>query len=131
MDKNIETEPCSCPNPSLCKQLKTHICGRLYEIWMGINIDENSAENYRAYWREIASDNYKMPSLIQKGINFTKATVSHISAGYKSTPPEIHKQRLELCLVCEYYKDKKCTQCGCGVELKISWLEQKCPVNKW
>jgi hypothetical protein len=44
------TPACSCPDPELCKKLKRHIVGRLWEIWHGIDIDPALAEDYRRRW---------------------------------------------------------------------------------
>jgi|GEM_PF-5772232 len=48
-------EKCNCPEPELCKQLKMHVAGRLYEIWTGVNIDPEMAEKYRELWRKRAA----------------------------------------------------------------------------
>lgn len=54
---------CNCPDPALCAELKTHIAGRLWEIWNGINIDPEKAEKYRAMWRREAKG---LPALQNK-----------------------------------------------------------------
>jgi len=46
---------CDCPDPSLCKTLKRHITGRLWEIWKGVNIEPAKAEAYRQLWRRQAA----------------------------------------------------------------------------
>jgi hypothetical protein len=52
---------CSCPDPALCKRLKRHIHGRLWEIWNNIKIDEKTAESYRQLWERQAGLKEELP----------------------------------------------------------------------
>lgn len=74
----------------------------------------------------------KTPSIIQKGVNFTKALTEHIITGMKHVPRGVFIQRLEKCKDCPSLQDGfVCTECGCYMGIKASWLEQKCKLNKW
>ncbi len=50
----MEEPLCACPDPTLCKRLNKHINGRLWEIWTGVNIDQQTAQKYRNLWERQA-----------------------------------------------------------------------------
>jgi hypothetical protein len=76
-------------------------------------------------------DRFNRPGLIKKAINFTTATKDHIKAGHKSTKPELHKLRLEICNTCDHGDNEECFVCGCKLVKKAAWAEQECPLYKW
>jgi len=71
------------------------------------------------------------PPLWKQAANLAGAVVAHAAGGFKEATPEERDRRLALCLVCEHWREERCTQCGCYVRAKAAWLEQKCPVGKW
>ena len=44
---------------------------------------------------------------------------------------DLQKQRMSICENCEYYKFKKCSNCGCVMFLKTWLRNEKCPIGKW
>lgn len=51
-------------------------------------------------------------------------------------PEEIEimaEQRLAICKSCEHLREKftQCGLCGCFMEIKSRFPDQKCPANKW
>jgi hypothetical protein len=46
---------------------------------------------------------------------------------------EIIEQRLEICKVCPAFRPrtKRCSKCGCFMELKTTLLQASCPIGKW
>ena len=79
------------------------------------------------------------PSLLTQAVNFGSAILSHIGGGLKTVPQEEFERRLNICKTsgpegspCEHYRgDNKCGLCGCNMDIKANWAEQKCPVGKW
>lgn len=73
------------------------------------------------------------PSLFRKVANFGKAIVTHAVAGFPETDEETIRNRFEVCHGCEHFdKDRTaCRKCGCHLEIKIRWADQKCPIGKW
>lgn len=48
------------------------------------------------------------------------------------TPEEIQKQRLDMCGVCEFYKElNRCSKCGCIMPIKVKIKNARCPIGKW
>lgn len=76
--------------------------------------------------------NIEEPNLLNKAINFTKASLGHIKNGCKKRSEEEINEIFKICRSCELYNiEDKCNICGCNLKLKISWVEQHCPINKW
>lgn len=73
------------------------------------------------------------PSLTRKAIGIAMALVTHTAGGMQKASPEEQARRLSLCESCAHkVKGKnKCRICGCGLALKASWAEQRCPIGKW
>jgi hypothetical protein len=46
-------------------------------------------------------------------------------------PPETIKARMDACNMCEFYKNSRCTKCGCFMEVKVKLLSLECPIGKW
>ena len=72
-------------------------------------------------------------SFFHKAANFGKAIVTHAVAGFPETDEETVRFRFESCRSCEHFDEGKtsCRKCGCHLEIKIRWREQKCPIGKW
>lgn len=84
-----------------------------------------------------------LPPFIIRFGKFGREFLRHIASGAKRrTDAEIKKIFETYCLQCKPYYDKErgiCLKCSCNVNddtsitaiNKISWQEQKCPVDKW
>jgi hypothetical protein len=46
---------------------------------------------------------------------------------------ELIEQRLEICKVCPAFRPrtKRCSKCGCFMELKTTLMQASCPIGKW
>lgn len=46
---------------------------------------------------------------------------------------EVYITRMNICEGCEFFRksDKRCSQCGCFMEVKARFNKTFCPVNKW
>lgn len=73
------------------------------------------------------------PSLFQKAVNLGKAVVDHVAAGMHAADDATVESRWATCRACEMFDAEKvvCRACGCHLEIKIRWAEQKCPIGKW
>ena len=73
----------------------------------------------------------KTIGVVARVVSFAKSTINHALHGFpKSNKTEL-KRRLEICTACTEHYNGMCMQCGCIVELKAGWKDQRCPLNKW
>lgn len=79
------------------------------------------------------SDEVNPPSFFRKAANLSKAIVEHAGAGFPTTDRETIDKRWAICRTCEHFDAERtiCRVCGCQLQVKIDWAEQKCPVGKW
>ena len=75
----------------------------------------------------------KPPGIVQKGLHFGGALVSHIADGGKKGTDEEWEARLNICEGCEHKRPNanSCSICGCGLKAKARWRSEDCPINKW
>lgn len=80
------------------------------------------------------ADSIEPPSLFHNAANFGKALVTHAVAGFPEADEAMVVRRLEICHTCEKYDPgppARCRACGCFLDIKIAWAEQKCPIGRW
>ena len=44
---------------------------------------------------------------------------------------DLYARRLEACRACDQLNSGTCMGCGCLVELKAAYKNEKCPYKKW
>lgn len=46
---------------------------------------------------------------------------------------EVYNTRMSICQSCEFFRqdDKRCSQCGCFMEVKSKFKKTYCPVHRW
>lgn len=86
------------------------------------------------------------PGYGQKLKNFSVASFQHVYAGCPTCTDEEITARHTICKACQLYDPDKenpeigiCTHAKCGCKIigvrrfasKISWRDQKCPLDKW
>jgi hypothetical protein len=73
------------------------------------------------------------PGLLTKAANFGKAIVSHVAAGRPEADAATVAARWATCRACPMFDAAgvTCRACGCVLEIKIRWAEQRCPIGKW
>ena len=49
----------------------------------------------------------------------------------QKAPDEIYRSRLSQCEACDQLNNGTCMGCGCLVELKAAYKNEKCPYKKW
>lgn len=75
------------------------------------------------------------PSLFRRAWNFIRALIQHVRDGMRKAPPSEIRRRLALCESCHLFNatDRTCTHksCGCMIDRKCPWRDQRCPVGRW
>ncbi len=75
------------------------------------------------------------PGLLQKAVNFGNALVGHVAAGLPTVDDATAEARLVTCRGCDWFDTAhvSCRHqgCGCVLEIKTRWADQKCPIGKW
>ena len=80
----------------------------------------------------IVASPQELPSLLSQAKNLVVSVGQHAASGMKITPPAESTKRWNTCLACKKLIDKsRCAVCGCYMEVKSTWAEQKCPEGKW
>jgi hypothetical protein len=76
-----------------------------------------------------------MPPFYKQVINFAQemwmALKFRLSNKYIKVSPEIQRQRLQACMSCAFFRDNRCTKCGCFMKLKTHLASAECPEHKW
>ena len=49
----------------------------------------------------------------------------------QKTPEDAYQSRLAQCKACDQLNNGTCMGCGCLVELKAAYKNEKCPYRKW
>lgn len=77
----------------------------------------------------------KFPSIFQEARNLAKQTWLSAKTVWEGggllIDAEKAKERLDMCMACEYYKDSRCLKCGCFMNAKVNLVAASCPVGKW
>jgi tetratricopeptide (TPR) repeat protein len=71
------------------------------------------------------------PGLLRMALSATKAMAQFAGSGFKLSPPEIQRQRLQTCAACEHHTGLRCKICGCFTSAKSRILQESCPIGKW
>jgi hypothetical protein len=73
-----------------------------------------------------------LPGLLRQGLNLITAVAQHVATGMQSSDSETYQKRMAICKACPKLRpDNRCSGCGCFMNVKASWDEQKCPDGKW
>jgi len=77
--------------------------------------------------------NLSTPSLFSKAKSFGSSLLAHIRNALKPTPKPLFDLRLAICQECDRFNaaEMKCGECGCNMNVKLSWAASKCPLGKW
>jgi hypothetical protein len=73
------------------------------------------------------------PSLMDRLKDFGKALVEHAEEGLRKSSPAEVERRLMICKGCPFFDavNVYCNECGCWLNIKTSWAEKHCPIDKW
>ena len=61
---------------------------------------------------------------------YVGSLLSSIPSGARA-PEGICERRLALCKACDQLNSGTCMGCGCLVELKAAYKNEKCPFRRW
>jgi hypothetical protein len=71
------------------------------------------------------------PPLINRIVNLTGSVIDHAMDRFRQVPSGIFQERMDVCRQCEFAQEGKCLQCGCLLNIKLSWASERCPIDKW
>jgi len=71
------------------------------------------------------------PGLLRMAMSATKAMANFVGSGFKTATPEVQRQRVQTCAVCEHHTGLRCQICGCFTNVKSRLLHEDCPIGKW
>ncbi len=71
------------------------------------------------------------PGLLRMALSATKSMAQFAGSGFKTTPQEIQRRRLQTCTPCEHHTGMRCKICGCFTAAKSRLLHESCPIGKW
>ncbi len=71
------------------------------------------------------------PGLLRMALSATKSMTQFAGSGFKTTAPEVRRQRLQTCASCEHHTGLRCKICGCFTGAKSKLLHESCPLGKW
>jgi hypothetical protein len=74
-----------------------------------------------------------LPPLPTQAWNLVKAEVRHAADGRRTVDAATLAARLSHCNGCEKLRgsDRRCSACGCPVDVKATWASESCPLGKW
>jgi tetratricopeptide (TPR) repeat protein len=71
------------------------------------------------------------PGLLRMALSATKSMAQFAGSGFKTTPPEVQRRRIQTCSTCEHHTGLRCKICGCFTAAKCRLLHESCPIGKW
>lgn len=71
------------------------------------------------------------PPLKRQAWNLAKSLASFIADGCRTVDAEEYARRLAICDVCDRRKNRRCLDCGCGIDIKARGRAFQCPNGKW
>ena len=100
------------------------------QICAGEVLDEATCAKYRTLWIEQAA-----PGLLQKAGNLVGAVATHVAQGLPMVSAEEKAARLAACEGCDLFAKEQRTclhaTCGCNMDVKAGWKDQRCPIGRW
>jgi hypothetical protein len=80
---------------------------------------------------QAASQQTTGPGLLRMALSATKSMAQFAGSGFKTTPPEVQRKRVQTCSTCEHHTGLRCKICGCFTAAKSRLLHESCPIGKW
>lgn len=75
--------------------------------------------------------NRDFPSITQMAQTLVHDASKWVRGGMMLVPKNISEERLGICSQCEFYKEQRCTKCGCQMRVKTTMATSRCPIGKW
>ena len=76
---------------------------------------------------------YNYPSKVQQIKNASNALITvakNIDKGLWIDEATLNN-RTNICLLCEFKQNNRCSKCGCNLAAKSKLKAMKCPIGKW
>ena len=71
------------------------------------------------------------PGLLRMALSAARSAGQFAGSGFKTTPPDLQRRRIETCGSCEHHTAVRCKVCGCFTAAKTRLLHESCPLGKW
>ena len=72
----------------------------------------------------------RMPSRRRMARNLGQ-TIKDVVSDPRLVSENQRKERLDICVKCEFFVGSRCSKCGCFMATKTKFRSSKCPINKW
>lgn len=73
-----------------------------------------------------------LPPISKRVKNYVEAKFEHIVAGKPLVDVDEFLRRISICKKCDSFNaDYHCAECGCPMNIKATWSEQNCSLEKW
>jgi hypothetical protein len=93
------------------------------------------ANQCRVCWNRLGRPAVRGPRLLRRIWNYAKAVYWHRRFGKRMVTEAVARRRLDVCEACDHFdcEKRRCSrpECGCNMDVKVTWAEQKCPLRKW
>lgn len=89
--------------------------------------NDNERLNKRLKTESIPS----FPTFFQQIKNLTETLNDFIKDQFKLSDENLWKTRFEICRKCKYFKNNRCSKCGCYTRIKSKIKAAKCPLDFW
>ena len=71
------------------------------------------------------------PNLLRMAFTAAKSMTTFLGSGFRTTPSDAYRGRLEICRACQHHTGVRCRLCGCFTAAKAKLLHERCPVGRW
>ncbi len=71
------------------------------------------------------------PPLATQASNLFQSVVAFVGDGCGMVDDAQYRQRLEICRTCDRRTGKRCTACGCWINVKAQGRVFRCPIGHW
>ena len=92
-----------------------------------------------------AKEKKELPRLSEQAVSLGKAIVKHATSGAKKVSTEEAKRRMDICESCDMWVEqgvvkffgkeievkRRCSACGCAMDVKATWATSHCIQGKW
>lgn len=82
-----------------------------------------------------ANGKIALPTITEQFKNLTQSIIGWAGNGFKNVPENEADRRIKICEsnVCGLFEkeERRCTGCGCFVDLKVKYSHEECPAEYW
>ncbi len=117
---------CECKMAGYCTRHKVEKSDELVRLCQ-------TSQFYFDLWENCKGPGQTLPPLTEQVKNLANDVIAHAKNKFGKSTEEERARRLSICDSCEYLikESKRCSACGCHVEIKSKWESSQCPLKKW